>query len=259
MLLALPMRVVQAACARDYTGYNTAQLGYDAFRDVNNELVGVSVDFYNELARRTGCKINIEEIPPARLDAMNRDDRVPILALAANRHRPNRSFIPVIAMTTDLIIRRDLKVTNTTVAHDTAAVVFGKISGLTYGQWGNNFLDSLPADRVDLSPSVDILYRKLAAGRIGATYGFSIMYLRNIDEYGLRDSVVVVPVKEVPRAVAGVVLSETQVAPEDLKRFQAAIIAMRDDGTVLRILSRWVGEAVAKDVLWRADRDSELK
>jgi ABC-type amino acid transport substrate-binding protein len=75
---------------------------------------------------------------------------------------------------------------------------------------------------------------------------------------GLRDMVDIIPIKDAKRTILGVALSTNEITPEDLRRLQLGLEAMRQDGTFLRILARWVGDSVARDQLWRADRDAAM-
>jgi polar amino acid transport system substrate-binding protein len=243
-----------AACTRAYTTYVATQLGYTAFyRD--GQLAGAAVDFYAELEKRTGCVIRVAVVPPARLAALSHSGRLPLLAMAANMRADDHRFVPLIAMSMDLLIRRDVGIDSLEKARQAPAITFGSVEGLTYGDWGDRFFEQLPASRVDHSPDIDALYRKLIANRIQATFGFSLNYLRNLDLEGLREQIRIVPVTDSPRGVIGVKFFPLQMAPRDLALLERASADMRDDGTLEKLLTHWVDHAMAKDMIWRASRD----
>jgi ABC-type amino acid transport substrate-binding protein len=244
-----------AACERDYVVATTTDLGYNAFRGDTGQLEGISVDLFAELSRRTGCKITLEAMPPARIRALDRLGQVAMVSIASDQFKEGRIYVPLIAATTDLIVRRHGIAADLATLRDDKRVVFGRVEGLTYGKWGDAFFGRLDAARVDPSASPDALYRKLAVGRVDATFGFSILYQKDLDRYGLRETVSTVPVPDAPRTLGGVLLTPWQFDPEDLKVLQAGLTSIRDDGTFLRILTRWVGADVARDQVWRASRD----
>ncbi|MBV8465065.1 MAG: transporter substrate-binding domain-containing protein [Burkholderiales bacterium] len=244
-----------AACERDYVAVTGTNLGYNAFHDEEGRLVGISVDLFAELGRRTGCRITLEEMPPARIEAMARLGHIAILAIASQRFREGRIYVPLIAATTDMVIRREVGASSVAAARDNKRVTFGRIDGLTYGKWGDAFFAALDPSRIDPSVSPDVLYRKLAAGRIDATFGFSILYQQDLDRYHLREAVQTIPVTDAPRTLGGVVLTPWQFDPDDLRKLQAALLGIRDDGTFMRILTHWVGAETARDQVWRAARD----
>jgi ABC-type amino acid transport substrate-binding protein len=247
--------VAAAACERDYVVATTGDLGYNAFRGESGRLEGISVDLFAELSRRTGCKITLEEMPAARIRALDRIGAIAMVSIAADIFKEGRIYVPLIAATTDLIVRRRGISADLGSLRDDRNVVFGRVEGLTYGKWGDEFFERLGAARVDPSISPDALYRKLAIGRVDATFGFSILYQRDLDRYGLRDTVTTVPVPDAPRTLGGVLMTPWQFDPEDLKLLQAELRSIRDDGTFLHILTRWVGADVARDQVWRAARD----
>ncbi|WP_374357587.1 hypothetical protein [Chitinimonas sp.] len=255
LLALLASATATAGCLREYSASNSAGLGYIAFLDDSGSPAGFSADFYRELGRRVGCKIRYEVLPPLRQNALAEHDLTALLVPVVSRTRPEHLFVPLLAIPLDLIIRRDLNVRTVSAAKANANVVFGYISALSYGQWGNAFLDALPKDRLDDTPTTDALYRKLAVGRIGATFGYAPMYRRNLDIYQLIDTVRIIPVEETPRTVMGLVIVHKQVPPADERQLREAAESMRQDGTLARLLAHYLGDTVANDIVWRASRD----
>ncbi|WP_374348949.1 substrate-binding periplasmic protein [Chitinimonas sp.] len=256
LLWAVSLAANPASCSRAYIAYTSAGLGYDTFRDAQGQLAGFSIDFYRELARRSACAISVEDVPPARLEALSNNGRVALLAIAGDRHLPDRQFVPLVSMSTDLLVLRDFDLKSLTTVRSDGRVIFGKVAGLTYGDWGNRLFEQIPPDRIDTSPTVEVLYRKLAAGRIGATFGFSLMYQRNIEQAQLQQRLLIVPLSEAPRGIAGMVITSALVDERDAQHLVAVAEAMRADGTVQQLLARWLGDAVARDLVWRAARDA---
>jgi ABC-type amino acid transport substrate-binding protein len=244
-----------AQCSRSYIGFTSSGLGYDSFVDEHGEPAGFSVDFYRALEQRTGCHIIIEDVPPARLDTLNRNGRVALLAVAGDRHLQNRSFVPLISMSTDLLVRKETGITTLEQARADGKLVFGVVAGLTYGDWGNLFFEHLPPQRVDVSPDAETLYRKLEIGRVGATFGFSLMYERNLVQHKLKPVMLALPIPDAPRGIAGLVVSNDLVAPDDAHLLLGAAEALRADGSIARMLVRYVGVTTAKEIVWKAAKE----
>lgn len=254
LLLIAPV-VVLADCARAYTASNSAELGYAAFLDENGAPAGFSADFYRELARRTGCTITFSLLPPLRQNAMAERSMQALLVPVVARSRRAHLFVPLLAMPLDLIVRKALGVQSPTHARANPNVVFGRVPALSYGKWGDAFLDALPKRQLDDTPTIEALFRKLAVGRVGATFGYSLAYQRNLDINQLNDQVSVIPVKEAGRTVMGMTIAYKQVAPADVVTLSNAAVAMRHDGTLARLLARYLPPNVAADIVWRAHRD----
>jgi ABC-type amino acid transport substrate-binding protein len=175
--------------------------------------------------------------------------------MAAETPGPAHRFIPLVAMSMDMLVRRELEIDSVEQARLDPRVGFGIVDGLTYGPWGDRFLAQLPPARVDRSPSIDTIYRKLVANRVQATFGFSLNYQRNLDLDGLRDNVRIVPVPDAPRGVIGLKLFAAQLPDADAALLQKTAVEIRDDGTLERLLGHWVDHGLAHNLVWRTERD----
>ncbi len=246
----------QSTCSRPYTAV-VSQLGYTAFQDDNGQLRGIVVDVFHELAQRSGCQITIEDMPAPRVSAMMGANQIAMLGLAAplRNPSPNDIYIPLRAATIDLIIRSEYGAKTPNAAFTNPRVIFGTLRGASYGGWADNYLRSLPEKRREPTDSIRSIYRKLAIGRVGATFGFAEVYRLHVDEMRLGNQLRIIPIPEAPRAIGGILINSGIVDMADAKLLQRTLEMIRDDGSLRRITAQYLGDAKARDELWRKDRD----
>jgi len=181
-----------------------------------------------------------------------------IIALAAVRNAKSWLYVPLLASTTDLVVSSSLHIRDAEAARHDPRLIFGRVAGLYYGEWGELFVGDLQAAQVDESPNVESLYRKLKYGRVNATIGFPLLYLRNLDLMDVRRDVEIIHVADAPRTPLGLSFAVNRFDAADLALLSRAANDMLADGALLKILSRWVDPAMAKEQLWHADRDTPL-
>ncbi|MBV8464451.1 MAG: transporter substrate-binding domain-containing protein, partial [Burkholderiales bacterium] len=232
--------------------------GYNSFFGPNGEVLGIVPDIARELADRTHCKLSVDVTPPARVRAMGDIGNSDIIALAAVRNAKSWLYVPLLASTTDLVVSSSLHIRDAEAARHDPRLIFGRVAGLYYGEWGELFVGDLQAAQVDESPNVESLYRKLKYGRVNATIGFPLLYLRNLDLMDVRRDVEIIHVADAPRTPLGLSFAVNRFDAADLALLSRAANDMLADGALLKILSRWVDPAMAKEQLWHADRDTPL-
>lgn len=246
-----------AQCKRAYAA-TVGLYGYSAYHDERAGLAGISVDLFKELGRRAGCKLTVEAYPPARVAAMEQAGMVAIEGLARERHIDDVEFVPLISASTDLIIRTDSNAATIEAAQEDPHVIFGTVAGLTYGTWGDAFLAALPRARIDQSVDMESVHRKLALHRVDATFGYALIYRRELDRYNLADSVRVIPIKAAPRSIGGMRFHHQHIDADDLPLLLNTLSQMRADGTVTRIIAHYVGADLAHEQTWSATRDGAV-
>ncbi|MBV8656999.1 MAG: transporter substrate-binding domain-containing protein [Burkholderiales bacterium] len=246
-----------AQCKRPYAA-TIGLYGYNAYLDEKARPAGISVDVFNELARRSGCKLTVETYPTARVAAMGRAGMVAMGGLTRERHLADREFVPLISASTDLIIRSDLGASTIETVQEDPHVIFGVVAGLTYGNWADAFLATLPSERIDHSTDMESVHRKMAARRVDATFGYAMIYRRELDRFNLAETVRVIPVKAAPRSVGGLLFNRLMIDTDDLSLLLNTLTQMRADGTVTHIIAHYVGADLARDQTWNASRDGAV-
>ncbi|HEY9100909.1 ABC transporter substrate-binding protein [Chitinimonas sp.] len=246
LLLAMP---ASADCREGYR-VPLIPLGYASGADKQGEPSGFYVDLLREVANRSGCRLLLEILPAARARALREVRPSPIMAptgASSAEANPALLFIPMAREPMDLIIREDLPIEGWRQAEEDRKLVFGSIRGASYGEWVNRFLRDLPAGRHDVSIDAETVYRKLGAGRIGATFGNAYVYRWYMDRGQLQGQVRVLPVPAMRRVVVGVMLDTTALAPQDISLLKQTVEAVRDDGSFRRMMARYLGEELARE------------
>jgi ABC-type amino acid transport substrate-binding protein len=250
--------VSEASCSRDYVIHASAPHGYNSFYGINGEVLGIVPDMARELAERTHCKISVDVTPPARVRAMGNYGNADMIALAALRNSKSWLYVPLLASTTDLVVASSLNIRDAAAAQHDPRLIFGRVAGFYYGEWGEVFIGGLQPSQIDESPNVESLYRKLKYARVNATIGFPLLYLRNLDLMDVRRDVEIIHVPDAPRTPLGLSFAISRFDAADLTLISTAANDMLSDGTFLKILSRWVDPALAKEQLWHPERDNPL-
>lgn len=244
VVLSLLATAAPAACQRDYE-VAVVGLGYATFRDEGGQLAGYAIDQLRELARRSGCKLVATEYPGQRARILARQGQLAMMPFSGKppQQAPDHLWIGMTRIRMDLVLNKAVVSEGTSLSAVLAnpGVTIGLVRGLNYGPDVEALLASLPADRIDRSDSMDALVRKFAAGRIGATPGFSIIYRQWANEARLGDRVWVIPIQTAAPMPGGWTFWTSQVAPDDLKLLANTLRAIRDDGTDQKLLARYIG------------------
>lgn len=246
LLLAVP---ASADCREGYR-VPLIPLGYASGADKQGEPSGFYVDLFREVANRSGCRLTLEILPAARARALLGVRPSPLIApsgVPTADTNPALLFIPMAREPMDLIIREDLPIEGWRQAEEDRKLVFGSIRGASYGEWVNRFLHDLPAGRHDVSIDAETVYRKLGAGRIGATFGNAYVYRWYMDRGLLQGQVRVLPVPALRRTIVGVMLNTAALTVEDAQLLKQTIEALRDDGSFRRMMARYLGEELARE------------
>ncbi len=248
-LVCLPAGLAHAAgCKASYT-VPVALIGDVAQRASDNSIQGYVPDLVAELARRSGCELKIEEVPAARIRAMRLRGEVAILAYSTQRpSAPGYVFIPTERFAHDLLVNTAHAASPLTVQSviADARMVFGRVRGMNYGPEIEALLAKLGSICVDESSSIDDLYRKLVAGRVDAAFQFPLVYRGKLAALGAEHRVAVLPFDGAAPQVGGWAFHTPPMDRDDAERLAAAVRMMRDDGTITRILARYIGDAAAR-------------
>lgn len=254
VLLALSLPSAWAACERAYFApyFN---LGYAAYRESGQPPKGYVIDMLHSLAERSGCKIDLRELPTERVRRTVAS--IPIVAPAtANSNLLARGwiFVPMWKDYSRLIVRKDLNVKNLAEISQRNDVIVGVLHGGRYGAWVERLLVSMPSKRMDMSSNLDDLFRKMAVSRVGATFASEDVYRWHLDRL---PQPLVVDSYEVPEqagAAIGVMLNPKVISPADLEQFTQTLIKLREDGSFSAMMSRYLGPESAKHFQWSEPR-----
>lgn len=248
--------VAAADCVRDYE-VAVVSLGYATFYDEGGQLAGYAIDQIRELERRSGCKLIVTAYPGQRAKVLAQHGLVAMMPFSGKppKVEPDRLWIGMTRIRMDLVLNKAVvgegASLNAVLANPEVTV--GLVRGLNYGPDIDALLAPLPANRIDISDSIDALVRKFAAGRVGATPGFSIIYRQWANDARLNDRIWVIPIHTAAPMPGGWTFWTSNIAPEDVKLLTGALRARRDDGTDQKLLARYVGSRDAAAFTFPAD------
>ncbi|WP_374348222.1 substrate-binding periplasmic protein [Chitinimonas sp.] len=247
LLLAMP--TARAACERSYR-IPMWNLGYASFLEADGSPRGFIGDLYSELARRSGCVLQFEAIPMARINAMVQTHQIAFRGPAGvvrPEEDPQTVFIPMMRDCIELLVRKSLPARFSLDEPPPAAMVFGRLNGAGYGKWVERYLEQLPKPQVQLVNTVDSLYRMLEAGRIHATFANAYVYRWQLKHLQLEDSFDVLPVPHAGYTAIGIKIDPKAMTAADFSLLARQLEAIRDDGSFARMIARHLGEAQAAE------------
>ena len=119
---------------------------------------------------------------------------------------------------------------------------FGVVRAFKHGEMQDHWLDQLrQQQRVQESADVETVFRKLKEQRVDAMFSQPPAYRRNIAELGMQNDVVVQDWTPGEKGVPlGLIMSRRRFSDADVARWQALLNAMRADGTLKQIFTKYL-------------------
>ncbi|NYE59932.1 polar amino acid transport system substrate-binding protein [Duganella sp. 1224] len=212
---------------------------------------GIDQDLLDELGRRTGCRFSTIVLPRVRAYVWLRTGEIDmVMSSLANDERSGYAwFFPYLQQKWMAVLAADAPATLTSaqfLAEDTLR--FGAVRGLYHGERYEEWNSALArGGRLDLLADPSSLYDMLKYRRIAGFFAVPLQYERELRVRGMSAAVRTVDwFPAAPPIVGCIALSKKNFLPEESERWRATVISIRDDGTLLRILQRYVTTAEAK-------------
>lgn len=178
-----------------------------------------------------------------------------VSAIETPERRDFAIFYPYIANNRNyLIVHNELAVRVKTLGdfRKDHSLRLGVIKGFVHGPTLDAWIALLRSDgRVYEVPDLEVLARVFAAGRVDAFLTQPVVWPPLLARNELSDQVQKLDVAPQDSAVLGLVISRTRVATADAERIRIALEAMRKDGTLEDICSRYVGPAMGRSLASR--------
>ncbi len=254
LALSLVLAASAGACGPYKLGYYAYGRLY--FTDPQGEPAGIDVDVVKELARRTGCVF--EPVLESRVRIWDQLQRGQLALTVSGSPTPEREayaeFAPYAQARYFVLMRRERAAQVPSMAAFRAdenlrvAVVKGYKHGVTLDAW----LAALRLQgRVSEAGDFAAVVRLMQNGRVDAILALPEAWpdarhafydpsdLSTLD-WGPRD-----------RAVGALVMSRSLVSEPDRRRLRVAVAAMLRDGSVLRILRKYMPEDAARAAVYR--------
>jgi polar amino acid transport system substrate-binding protein len=253
VLATLLGTAAQAASCPTALRVGISELGYSGFLEAG-EVRGAAADVVREAARRMGCPVRVTLYPRARLFVEFSGGMLDVAASAAQNDERDRSgeFISYASTRFHLVLASEHAKRYLPASLDAfASHGSGKINvvrGAYSAPKTQHQLQRLQkAGRLEEVADFDVAFRKISAGRAGATLAPDMVTARLRKVYQLEQRTVVLPIPESPPLAVGAYLSH-RMPQQQRAALAQAIRAMTSDGTVLAIYRRYVDEDTARAI-----------
>jgi len=211
---------------------------------------GIDKDIADELARRSGCKITISVLPRARIWQLIESGALDFsLSGITNAERDRfAAFAWYVSNKYYLLVRKDAGPLKLSDFEKSAKLQLGVIRSFRYSNSANEFVDRLNADgRVVQSSGLAPLYQLLLTNRIQAMIIEPFDY-PVIEASSIRDASEIVEFGD-PPVPHGLILSRAALAAPEIAKWSALVDAVRADGTMLRIFSKYFKPELARSMV----------
>ncbi len=207
---------------------------------------GIDKDIASEMQRRSGCRIDISLMPRSRIWKLIEAGALDFsLSGITNAEREQyAAFAWYFADKYALLVRRDTGVRRVEEFETLSDLKLGAIPSFRYSERGNQLVDALLAqNRVAYTTSFDSLYKNLAADRIQAMIIEPFDY-PSFDAYQVRNITMLIDIDTVA-VPHGLIMSKKALTPAEQDKWRSLINDMRNDGTMLRILAKYLPPKLA--------------
>lgn len=230
------------------------QLGALYYRAPDGGWTGIDKDVVDELAKRTGCHFQSTLESRVRIWTMLAGGKLDmsVSGIATPEREIFARFIPYFATRNYALLDQNLPASATTAEGFLAAsgykvaVVKSYKHGPAYDLW----LDKLRAQgRVYEAADFPAVVRLLKIGRVQAILALPVSWLPIAQQEGLSESVRVLDWAPKDNVAYGLIVSRARIPAATAERMAKAIESMRNDGTLLTIFKRHIGDELASEML----------
>jgi polar amino acid transport system substrate-binding protein len=246
LLLTLAALPAAAGCPAPLRA-GASDLGLSSYR-AEGRITGAANDVLRELARRTGCPLDITWYPRARLWAEYASGRINLTVSAARTAERDRiaHFVPYVTTRFDLVLARRVPGGYTSLAQfvERGNGRLNLVRGAYYTpEVATQVVRLRQLGRLEEVSDFDVAFRKMASQRAEATLAPMMIYARYLRTAGLLEQASVLPVSESPPLLVGAYFSHNEMPAAARQAFAKALLGMVADGTVARIYGNYVGAA----------------
>ena len=221
---------------------------YDSQRDQ-----GIDKEVVEELSRRTGCRFEMILMPRARIwqDLESGE----LMTSGSGIQNPERDqfawFVRYIGQKNYVVVLKEVKATSGATFLEDSALWWGSVRSYKHGKWADEFLQQIRArQRIQEGVNLENLYGMLKLKRISALFSPSPVYARYLKEFGIADQVRIEDwFPEDPTIPHGFIFSKKHFNEEEKGKWRMIIHQMREDGTLKKIYTKYLGAADAEHLL----------
>jgi polar amino acid transport system substrate-binding protein len=201
---------------------------------------GIDKDVADELIRRSGCKVTVSLMPRARIWQLIESGALDFSLSGITNPERDRfaGFAWYFSNKYYLLTRKDTGVQSLADFERNDKLQLGVIRSFRYSASANRLVDQLQAaNRLSQSGGLAPLYKTLMVnqvqGMIIEPFDFPAL-----EEKAIRGSTNIVEFND-PSVPHGLIMSKKALAPADQLQWRALIDAMRSDGSMKRIFSKY--------------------
>ncbi len=229
-------------CSRPFTlALHEHGLLYSA--DTNT---GIDKDFSDELIRRSGCKVNVNVMPRARIWQLIESGALDFSLSGITNSERNRfaAFAWYFSNKYYLLVRKDANVKQLADLDRNDHFQLGVIRSFRYGESANRLVDRLQAaNRVSQANGLAPLYQTLFLNRIQG------MIIEPFDSSALEEKKLSAITNLIefndPAVPHGLIMSKKSLTFAEQKKWRDIVNTMRSDGTVRRIFEKYFTSDIA--------------
>ncbi len=211
---------------------------------------GIDKDFADELARRSGCRINTSLLPRARIWQLIESGALDFsLSGITNEDRDKfASFAWYFSNKYYLLVRKDAGVQQLPDFEAGGTLRLGVIRAFRYSKNANRLVDALNRQqRVTYAASLDPLYKILAANRIQGMIIEPFDYSQ-LSNTSIRNLTSIIETQD-PAIPHGLIMSNKSLSSQEREKWRVLVRQMLADGTVLRIFEKYFDPALARSMV----------
>ncbi|WP_338845615.1 transporter substrate-binding domain-containing protein [Massilia sp. W12] len=216
------------------------------FRDAQGQARGIDPDLVQEMQRRSGCRIETMVMARARIWADLESGALDMATSGIQTPERDRFawFIHYQIQKNHAVIRRSLQnqVKQPQDFINDSKLIFGVVRGYKHGEQQDKWLEPLrAAGRVQESPEIEIIFKKLKENRIDAMYAPAPLYHKKLADLGFAQDVMIQDWAPQTRGVMhGMILSKKSFAQPEVAAWRKILQEMRKDGSIKRIFLRYL-------------------
>lgn len=233
-------------CSRTYTlALHDHGLLYSAETDT-----GIDKDVADELIRRSGCKVVVSLMQRARIWQLIESGALDFsLSGIRNAERDKfASFAWYFSNKYYLLVRNDAGIRNVSDFENRNTLQLGVIRSFRYSESANRLVDALQgARRVSQAGGLAPLYQTLLQGQIHAMI-IEPFDFPALEEKNIRGMSTIWEFND-PPVPHGLIMSNKALTGVQQEQWRALVQAMRSDGTMLRIFSKYFKPELAASLV----------
>jgi polar amino acid transport system substrate-binding protein len=168
-----------------------------------------------------------------------------VMAALVNHERDQYAvFVPYMQQRFATLVHRDVPLSKTTLSGFSAdpSLHFGAVRGVNYGAGRDAVYAQMEAQhRLELGPTLPMLFRMFKSRRFDAMFAVPLQFEKELADAGMRDSVRVVDwFPGAPSSERSLAMSRKNFSAEQVRGWREVVQTMKADGTMRRILSRYL-------------------